>query len=217
MDNQLTYWSTTGVTKTFTHPVDFTWLRGLDRAARIVDYGCGYGRAARLAQEHGFTHIEGVDTSPGLIERARRDLPDLPFHVLSDPPHLPYPDASVDAVLLLAVLTCIPTDDGQRQLITELARVLSPGGLLYVSDVLLQTDERNLARYRQYADVYGTYGVFEVDDGAVCRHHSADWLHALLAGFTVTTTREITVETMNGNSAAALQLLATKPTLFTSR
>jgi SAM-dependent methyltransferase len=210
LDNQLTYWSTTGATKTFTHPVDFTWLGDLAPTARILDYGCGYGRVARLALHEGFTNVEGVDTSPSLIERARRDLPDLTFHTLTDPPHLPYPDASIDAVLLLAVLTCIPTDDGQQRLIAELTRVLRPGGLLYLSDLLLQTDERNLARYRQYADVYGNYGVFAVGDGAVCRHHSAERLHSLVDGFAVTTTRQITVRTMNANSVAALQLLATK-------
>lgn len=208
LDNQLTYWNTTGVTKTFTHPVDFTWLRDLAPTARILDYGCGYGRVAGLALAEGYTGVEGVDTSPGLIERARRDLPGLTFHTLPDPPHLPYPDASIDAVLLMAVLTCIPTDDGQQRLIAELARVLRPGGLLYVSDLLLQTDERNRARYRRYAGVYGTYGVFDVGDGAVCRHHSPKRLHSLLDDFTVTRTREITVRTMNANSVAALQLLA---------
>ena len=210
LDNQLAYWNTTGVTKTFTHPIDFTWLQDLEPTARVLDYGCGYGRIAKLALHEGFTNVEGVDTSPGLIERARRDLPNLTFHTLIDPPHLPYPDASIDAVLLLAVLTCVPTDAGQQQLITELTRVLRPGGLLYISDLLLQTDERNLARYQQYAAIYGTHGVFEVGDGAVCRHHSPEWLHSLLDGFAVTTTREITVQTMNANSVAALQLLATK-------
>jgi SAM-dependent methyltransferase len=131
--------------------------------------------------------------------------------VLPDPPTLPYPDASVDAVLLFAVLTCIPTDAGQRQLVTELTRVLRPGGLLYVSDLLLQTDQRNQARYHRHAGNYGTYGVFETDDGAVCRHHTADWLQSLLLDtFDIDTTRQITVETMNANSANALQILAVR-------
>ena len=99
LDNQLTYWDTTGATKTFTHPIDFTWLRDLAPTARILDFGCGYGRVARLALDAGFPDVEGVDTSPALIERARQNLPDLTFHTLADPTHLPYPDASIDAVL----------------------------------------------------------------------------------------------------------------------
>lgn len=171
----------------------------------------GWSDAAKTRWQQGFADIEGVDTSARLIDRARRSHPTLAFRVLPDPPALPYPDAGVDAVLLFAVLTCIPTDEGQRQLIAELTRVLRPGGLLYVSDLLLQTDERNRARYRQHAEEYGNYGVFETGDGAVCRHHTADWLeNQLLDGFGIDTTRRITVETMNANTADALQILAVK-------
>lgn len=211
LENQRAYWDTAGAMKTFTHPIDFSWLSSLAASARIIDYGCGYGRLTGLAQQQGFTNIEGVDTSASLIERARQNHPDLTFRVLPDPPLLPYPDASIDAVLLVAVLTCIPTNHGQRRLITELGRVLRPGGVLYVSDFLLQTDPRNVARYEKHANTYGNYGIFETDDGAVCRHHNAEWLQALLLDqFVVASTREITVETMNSHSATALQILANR-------
>jgi hypothetical protein len=111
----------------------------------------------------------------------------------------------------MAVLTCIPTDDGQRTLMTELARVLRPGGLLYVSDLLLQNDGRSLTRYRANVDRYGRYGVFETADGAVCRHHSVEWLLDLLRDrFTVNATRQLDVETMNSNTARAMQILAAR-------
>jgi len=211
LDNQQRYWEADGAAKTFTHPIDFIWLSRLPSSARTIDYGCGYGRIAGLAQQQGLANIEGVDTSASLIERARRRHPTLSFRALPDPPTLPYLDASVDAVLLLAVLTCIPTDAGQRHLVGELSRVLRPGGLLYVSDLILQTDQRNQARYRRHAETYGTYSIFETDDGVVCRHHSADWLHNLVHDrFTIDATRQIAVETMNANPANALQLLAAK-------
>ena len=56
---------------------------------------------------------------------------------------LPYADESFDAVLLFAVLTCIPTNEGQRKLLENLRRLIRPGGLLYISDLYLQDDERN--------------------------------------------------------------------------
>jgi SAM-dependent methyltransferase len=189
LDNQQRFWDTAGATKTFTHPIDFTWLSPLTSAARIIDYGCGYGRITALVQQQGFPNVEGVDISAHLIGRARQSHPTLKFRVLPHPPALPCPDASVDAVLLFAVLTCIPTDAGQRNLVAELHRVLRPGGRLYVSDLLLQTDQRNQVRYQRHVETYGTYGVFETDDGAVCRHHSAEWLHDLLLdGFTIDAT-----------------------------
>ncbi|MFI1991905.1 class I SAM-dependent methyltransferase [Actinoplanes sp. NPDC020271] len=207
--NQQRYWDTTGAAKTFTHPVDFSWLSGLEPGARILDYGCGYGRVTAQAREHGFTAVEGADPSPALIARARRTHPRLTFTVLDSPPRLPHPDDSVDAVLLIAVLTCVPDDDAQRGLIAELARVLRPGGLLHVSDLLLQTDPRNVARYERDVTAYGEFGVFRTDDGAVCRHHSAAHLDALLAGdFTVRATRTLPVPTMNANPVQARQLLA---------
>ncbi len=114
LDNQRHFWDTAGAAKTFTHPIDFAWLSQLPSTARIIDYGCGYGRITGLAQQQGFPDVEGVDTSARLIDRARRSNPTLRFRVLLNPPTLPYPDASVDAVLLFAVLTCIPTDTGQQ-------------------------------------------------------------------------------------------------------
>jgi SAM-dependent methyltransferase len=202
LDNQHTYWNSAADTRTFTHPIDAAALAGLAPTATIIDYGCGYGRSTALAAGLGFTAVEDVDPAP-------REHPGLRFSVLSDPPRLPYPDATVDAVLLIAVLTCIPTDDGQRHLIAELTRVLRPGGLLLVSDVLLQDDQRNRDRYEHGAARYGTYGVFEVGDGAVCRHHTREHLHTLLTGYDLTS-HEVTIATMHGNPVTAIQLRAVR-------
>ncbi|MEV1316702.1 class I SAM-dependent methyltransferase [Micromonospora arborensis] len=211
LDNQLGYWNSTGTSKTFGHPVEPSWLNGVDHRARILDYGCGYGRLAGLLVEWGFENVEGVDVAPNLIARARAQQPGARFTVLDSPPRLDQHDGSVDVVLLFAVLTCLPRDAGQRELVTELRRVLRSGGLLYLSDLCLQEDHRNRSRYQRFAEKYGTYGVFETDDGAVCRHHTVDWLHDLLADFDLVATREVAVETMNGRPAVATQLLVSKP------
>lgn len=213
LDNQSGYWSSTGTAKTFGHPLEPLWLMGVDRRAHVLDYGCGYGRLAGLLLSNGFRNVEGVDISPALIARASRKYPGARFTVLDRPPRLPHAAGSFGVVLLFAVLTCVPGDTAQRELVAELRRVLRPGGLLYVSDLCLQDDERNRRRYRQFAEKYGTYGVFETGDGAVCRHHSPDWLRGLLSGFDPVVTREISVETMNGHPALATQMLAAKPLL----
>lgn len=204
---QQDYWNAAGTTKTFGHPVEFTWLDTVDRHARILDYGCGYGRLAGALAAHGFANVEGVDVAPRLIDRARAEQPTAHFAVLDNPPRLPYAQGTLDVVLLFAVLTCIPTDAGQRELVAELHRVLRPGGLLYVSDLCLQDDHRNRARYERFAAAHGTYGVFETSDGAVCRHHTTTWLHHLFADFTLVRTREVDTETMNGHPIRATQLL----------
>ncbi|MFC4856825.1 class I SAM-dependent methyltransferase [Actinophytocola glycyrrhizae] len=209
-DNQLGYWNAAGAAKTFGHPVEPTWLDRIDRQARILDYGCGYGRLSGLLAGRGFVAVEGVDIAPSLIARARETWPGPLFAILDSPPRLRHDDASIDAVFLFAVLTCVPTDAGQRELVAELRRVLRPGGLLYLSDLCLQDDRRNQDRYQEFAARYGTYGVFETGDGAVCRHHTMDWLHSLLTGFDLVATREVGVDTMNGHPAVATQLLVSR-------
>jgi len=211
LDSQVAYWDAAAATKTFTHPVHLPWLDGVARGAAILDYGCGYGRNMALLEQHGFEHLTGVDTSPAMIARARDLHPAMHFAVLDTPPIVAAPDASVDAILLFAVLTCIPGDDAQRALVGELTRILKPGGLLYISDMLLQDDERNRHRYAEGADRCGGYGVFETGDGAVCRHHPREWFASLLTDFETVDTRDITVATMNGHHAAGIQLLVSKP------
>ncbi|MGW8766086.1 class I SAM-dependent methyltransferase [Streptomyces sp. NPDC055815] len=211
LGSQVAYWDSVGATKTFTHPVNLSWLAGVSRNARVLDYGCGYGRVMAKLSEHGFSDLSGVDLSPALIERGRQLRPDLRFNVLESPPDLTYASESFDVVLLFAVLTCVPDDDAQRALVAELSRVLAPGGLLYVSDMVLQDDERNHNRYVTHAQQHGTpYGDFATDDGAVCRHHDIAELRALLSSFDLVDEHRIEVATMNGHRSQAVQLLGRK-------
>ncbi|MFE0173569.1 class I SAM-dependent methyltransferase [Streptomyces sp. NPDC059002] len=211
LDSQTAYWDAVAASKTFTHPLHPPWLDAVRRDAAVLDYGCGYGRTMEALAERGFGDLSGVDTSPGMVSRARALHPAMRFAVLDAPPVLNRPDASVDLVVLFAVLTCVPRDAAQRALIGELERVLRPGGVLYVSDLLLQDDERNRGRYARFAERYGEYGVFETSDGAVCRHHTEERLRSLLDGFDAVESRRIAVSTMNGNGATGAQLLARKP------
>ncbi|MEU7580957.1 class I SAM-dependent methyltransferase [Streptomyces sp. NPDC041068] len=210
LDSQTAYWDSVAATKTFTHPLHQPWLEPVGRDAAVLDYGCGYGRTVDALARQGFHDLSGVDTSPGMIARARALRPAVRFDVLAAPPALDRPDASVDLVVLFAVLTCVPDGGAQRRLIGEVGRVLRPGGLLYVSDLLLQDDARNQERYARFAELHGTHGVFETSDGAVCRHHTEEWLSSLLAAFEAVGSRRITVATMNGHAATGMQFLVRK-------
>ena len=210
--DQVEYWNETGVTKTFSHPINFSWLDSLlDPQSRILDYGCGYGRVMNLLYEHGYQNVEGVDFSAQMISRGRQSFPHLSFQVIHSP-SLPYPDGSFDAVLLFAVLTCIPHNEDQKVLIAELMRVLKPGGILYISDLGLQDDERNRERYNIFQQKYGVYGVFETEDGAICRHHTTEWLYSLVSGYEMLASEKVEVVTMNGHHSQAVQFLVRKST-----
>jgi SAM-dependent methyltransferase len=208
IDNQVDYWDGVSDEKEFTHPINIALLKKhLSTGGAILDFGCGYGRVTDELVRAGFANVTGADSSSGMIDRGRRTFPHLKLDVLP-PSGIPYPDGSFDAILLVAVLTCIPTDDGQKALIASLSRLLRPQGLLYISDYLLQEDERNRQRYTAHADEFGTYGVFRLPEGAIVRHHPREWFDTLLDGFSILDTATPEVTTMNGHRARAIQILA---------
>jgi len=210
IDNQVDYWNKVAWDKEFTHTLNLAWLgKHLSRDSRILDYGCGYGRLCQELARAGYRNVVGLDSSAEMIQRGRQQYPGLPLEVLP-PAGLDDPAGSVDAVLLVAVLTCLPTDAGQQALLKTLESVLRPGGLLYISDYLLQPDERNQQRYRQYADEFGTYGVFRLPEGAVVRHHTRHWVDILTAAFERLELVELDVVSMNGNPAKGFQYLGRK-------
>jgi SAM-dependent methyltransferase len=207
---QKPYWDRVATQKTFTHPLDLERLQELIPAdGPILDYGCGYGRTCAQLVENGYSQVTGVDISSGMIARGLSLHPGLDLRPV-DGQSLPFPDGSFVACTLLAVLTCIPTDEGQTVLMQELRRVLRPDGILYLSDYPLQSDERNQVRYRQFEAEYGQFGVFRLPDGGVVRHHQMDWIHSLLSGFELLSEVSIPASTMNGNPTTIFQIIARK-------
>ncbi len=200
------YWDMHAEAHAFSHPLELDWLAELSKDARILDYGCGYGRMAAELAASGWRNVVGVDFAAGMIARGRREHPGLDLRHVDRLP-LVEPDGAFDAAILFAVMTCIPDDADQRALIAELTRLIRRGGLLYVSDYLLQTDPRYLARYQAGEARHGVHGVWDRDDGAVFRHHSRQALDALLAGFEPVAEREVETVTLSGAKATALQLL----------
>ncbi|RKN11995.1 class I SAM-dependent methyltransferase [Streptomyces radicis] len=204
------YWETTGAAKTFTHPLDRDLLAAhVPRGARVLDFGCGYGRLTAELVALGHPDAHGVDTSAALVRRGRAEHPGLSLEHCPALP-LPHADGAFGAALLFAVLTCVPDDAAQRAVVAELARLVRPGGVLYLSDVPLQNDPRNLDRYREQAERHGAWGVFEIPDGGVFRHHDPDHLRALVTdhGFAIEAERRDTVGTLDGHTVERLQLVA---------
>ena len=211
LDHQLDYWNRIGPEKSFGHPVNFERLRKwLTPDSRILDVGCGYGRALGLLSDRGYRNLIGCDLAPAMIAMARERFPAITFAELTSPPHLPLADLSVDATLLFAVLTCVPSNHGQRAIVEEVGRVLRPGGLFYISDLWLQTDERNRERYVRDQPKYGTYGVFDLPEGVTVRHHDPHWIETLTRDFDTLALDHINIQTMNGHPAKGFQWFGLK-------
>ena len=211
LNSQLEYWDTEGTRKSFAHPLNLVRVsQWLSTDGRILDFGCGYGRSLGELFNAGYRDLIGFDFSPAMIQAARARFPEITFEELQSST-IPLPDSSVDGALLFSVLTGVPTDDGQRAILAELRRVLRPGGLLYISDLWLQHDERNLSRYARDEAKYGTYGVFDLPEGVTVRHHDPKWIETLTSDFNMVALDHIEVVTMNGNPARAFQWFGLKP------
>ena len=206
------YWDRVAASKEFSHPLDVELLRGhLAPDASILDYGCGYGRVTTELARAGFSRVVGVDPAAAMIARGRERHPELDLRCVPDPCH-EHLHGRFDAVLLFSVLTCVPDEGELRGLIEGVRARLAPGGLLYASDLLLQDDARNRARYELAAATGAPYGVFELEgEGVVLRHYAERDVRELLAGLDVVRWRELDVITMNGHAARAFQVAAVRP------
>ena len=105
-------------------------LAGDVTGRRILDAGCGSGPLSAALRDRGAI-VTGFDSSPGMIELARRRLgdgADLQVADLAGP--LPFPDGGFDDVVASLVLHYLE-DWGPP--LAELRRVLRPGGRLIVA------------------------------------------------------------------------------------
>jgi len=208
MKNQTKYWDTKGYKKESTTKFDIDLFNlFVNKNDTICDYGCGYGRILSLLDMNGFSNLTGYDVSKKMVERGIKENPSLQFNVLNNEYEI---ESKYDAVILNGVLTCIIKDNEQLDLMSHLYKILNKNGIIYISDFLLNTDQRNIIRYSKHLDNYRQYGVFELDDGAILRHHSLQWVLALTKPFKKLFFKETSFPTMNNNKSKGFTFVGRK-------
>jgi len=94
-----------------------------------LDFGCGVGRVTKGLRRH-FESAVGVDISAEMVEQAKAIAPECEF-VQNEGQRLPFQDKAFDLVFSKYVLQHQPDRAVIKAYISELFRVLKPGGLLY--------------------------------------------------------------------------------------
>ncbi len=98
------------------------------RGARVLDAGCGNGGTSIALSRLG-AYVTALDRNPDRLQILQDSCPDVETR-LGDVNALSFPDSSFDAAVLQDVIehTADPA-----AVLAEIARVLRPGGMLYLS------------------------------------------------------------------------------------
>lgn len=208
--DQNKYWDKVAEEKEFPTPFQIEeFKKYVSESTNILDVGCGYGRTLNELYNHGFKNLTGIDYSQGMISRGLWIYPYLNL-IKTDGDKIPFHDNEFDAVLLIAVLTSNIKDEEQKNLISEISRVLKDGGIFYITDFLINQDKRNLERYHKYKDKYGVYGIFELPEGAVLRHHTEEHILKLTQDFQKLVFEKTVYDTMNGHKSNGFYYIGKK-------
>ncbi len=119
---------------------------GIRPGMRVLEIGCGSGAfttyTARVVGETGWVYA--LDIQPAMLKQLERklarpenrDIKNVEL-VQSSAYELPFADVSIDLVYMVTVLPEIPD---QRRALREIKRVLKPGGILAVTELLPDPD-----------------------------------------------------------------------------
>ncbi len=120
---------------------------------RVLDLGCGTGTLAiELARRSPGVTIVGVDPDPKALSRAGKKAKRAGVELKLErgfADRLPFPDGSFDRVLSSFVLHHLDDADKQKAL-SEVARVLAPGGRLELVDFRGRNDVTHAGRLHRW-------------------------------------------------------------------
>jgi len=106
----------------------------LSAGDRVLDVPCGHGRHANRLAERGYD-VSGLDASEAFLDLAREDARERgvdPEYVHGDMRDLPWDEDAFDAAYNVFTSFGYFDEEGNRRVLSELARVVKPGGRLVV-------------------------------------------------------------------------------------
>jgi len=105
----------------------------IDRGARILDFGCGWGRNYRfLLKDVSPENLIGIDVDAECVRLCQQCIPMGRFEVCGSSPPLTLKEHSFDIIYAYSVFSHL-SEAVQLRWVKEFARILRPGGMLIVT------------------------------------------------------------------------------------
>jgi len=165
----------------------------IELKAKVLDFGCGYGRIVDQLNQRGYSDVVGIDPSHAMIERGCRMFPKLSL-LHSAVPNASFYNHSFDAIIACAVFTSIPSSEERQAAAGEITRLLKPGGLLHLSE-FCASEER----------------IFMSTLGVPMRYSTPEVLQRLFEGFEPVHSEVIDANTMGGKPESSYRAFVRKP------
>ncbi|WAB91638.1 MULTISPECIES: class I SAM-dependent methyltransferase [Pseudomonas] len=139
-------------------------VSSLSAETRVLDFGVGWGRIIRCFYKNvPEQNLHGVDVDPAILEEAKRTGVKGNLKQISNNGCLPFSRSSMDVIYAFSVFSHL-SEDSAKHWITELMRVLKPGGTLIFTSTNLaflnlcrackeKIEDRNLYEER-YANLF---------------------------------------------------------------
>ncbi len=138
----------------------------------VLDVGCGTGIQLAAYQQAG-CRVSGIDTSPAMLDVARRRLGERADLQLSDAAHMPYSDEAFDLVLAATVLHEMPPEV-RGTVLDEMKRVLRPEGRM----LLIDFEAGPVRPLRGWI----TKAVIAISESAAGRQHHRNYRNVMASG-----------------------------------
>lgn len=103
------------------------YARMLPEGGLVYECGCGSGHIGRYLAGQGHQQVIGLDFSENSVEQARRNFPDMKFHV-DDMLHTKMPSTSADGILAFYAIVHFTYREVEKVL-AGWYQLLKPGGL----------------------------------------------------------------------------------------
>ena len=164
-------------------------LAGIENPRDILDVGCGLGATSHeLKLRWPEARVTGVNISPYQVDLCNSNIPDVDFRVM-DATSLSFPDESFDLVMSVEAAFHFDT---RKEFLREAMRVLRPGGVLTVSDMLVHkgpmaqaitiwdvVEENHVESIPSYIELLSDTGFVDCRIDDITSDSWLAWLHAV--------------------------------------